>query len=175
MKNPELPETADQAPAIATGGIGWRWLWLSAAVVITDQVTKEIASDSLILHQPIALLPSLNLTLVHNAGAAFSLLGHASGWQRWFFIALALAVSVWIVMWLRSVPRGRSGMACALSLILGGALGNLWDRVEYGYVIDFIDVYYGQWHWPAFNVADSAITVGAMALMVDTLRGERAG
>lgn len=175
MKNHGIPHPAGEAQRTEMQAGAWRWLWLSAIVLVLDQITKGLASELLTLHQPLALLPSLNLTRVHNAGAAFSFLGQAGGWQRWLFIALAIAVSVWILLWLRGVPPERPSLACALSLILGGALGNLWDRIACGYVIDFIDVYYKQWHWPAFNVADSAITVGAAILIVDTLRDGRAG
>lgn len=144
-----------------------KWLWLAALVVILDQVTKFLAGHYLQLHAPLALAPGLNLTLAHNTGAAFSFLSHAGGWQRWFFILLTLVVSVAIIIWLRCLPRHRRWLACCLALILGGALGNLCDRVLLGYVIDFIDVYYHTLHWPAFNVADSAITAGALMLIID--------
>ncbi len=145
-----------------------RWLWLTVLIVAADQVTKGLASHYLGLHEPLAMAPGLNLTLMHNTGAAFSLLSQAGGWQRWLFIGLALAVSAALVIWLFNLPRGKGLLACSLALILGGALGNLWDRVALGYVVDFIDVYYREWHWPAFNVADSAITVGAILLVIDT-------
>lgn len=175
MKSHDLSEAAARSAALPAAGAGWRWLLLSAAIVIADQLSKGLASAALHLHQPLALLPSLNLTLVHNEGAAFSLLGEAGGWQRWLFIALAVVISLWIIVWLRSLPRSRARLACGLSMILGGALGNLWDRIAHGYVVDFIDVYYGQWHFPAFNVADSAITLGAAILALDTLMGDRPG
>ncbi|HQU16862.1 MAG: signal peptidase II [Chromatiales bacterium 21-64-14] len=146
------------------------WLWLSVAVVILDQVTKHLAARGLEYGTPVALLPFLNLTLVHNTGAAFSFLSRGSGWQRWLFIALASAVSVGIVVWLRRLPARAGWQPAALALILGGAVGNLIDRIAYGYVVDFIDCYYRHWHWPAFNVADSAITVGAALLILDLLR-----
>jgi signal peptidase II len=146
-----------------------RWLGVSFAVVVLDQVTKYLATAYLVLHQPLALLPSLNLTLTHNTGAAFSLLHDAGGWQRWFFTVVALAVGIFLVVWLRRLPPGSPRLALALALVLGGASGNLVDRVLLGYVVDFIDLYYGRWHWPAFNVADSAITVGVVLLAVDAL------
>lgn len=148
-----------------------KWLWLTLLVIVLDQVTKALASAHLALYDPVALVPMLNLTLMHNTGAAFSLLSEAGGWQRWFFVVLAVAVSAGIAWWLVRLEPAHRWLAAALALILGGALGNLWDRVLYGYVVDFIDVYYGAWHFPAFNVADSAITVGAAMLIIDSLRG----
>lgn len=145
-----------------------KWLWLSALVVVLDQIAKYFATQLLQLHVPLAILPDFNLTLTHNTGAAFSLLSHASGWQRWFFILLAVTVSIAIIIWMKNLSRNRRWMACCLALILGGALGNLCDRVLWGYVIDFIDVYYRELHWPAFNVADSAITIGAIMLIIDS-------
>jgi len=150
-----------------------RWIWLVLVIVILDQLTKLLASHYLQLHQPLALLPGLNLTLTHNTGAAFSFLSNAGGWQRWLFIALAVVLSVIIFIWLLRLPGEKKWLACALALVLGGALGNLWDRVYLSYVIDFIDVYYGAWHWPAFNVADSSICIGAAMLIIDTLWLER--
>ncbi len=146
------------------------WLALAAVVVVLDQSTKALASRFLELHQPLPVLPFLNLTLVHNPGAAFSLLSDAGGWQRWFFTGVALIVSAVIVWWLRRLPREEKWQGTALALVLGGALGNVWDRLQLGYVVDFIDVYYRDWHWPAFNVADSAITVGAVLLIADSFR-----
>ena len=147
-----------------------RWLWLSAAVIGLDQLSKMIASRMLDLHQPVPVMPFLNLTLTHNTGAAFSFLSDAGGWQRWFFAGLTIVVAIIIVVWLTRLTAGLRWLAAALSLVLGGALGNLWDRLVIGAVVDFIDVYYGTWHWPAFNVADSAICVGAVMLVVSTLK-----
>ena len=149
------------------------WLWLSLMVLALDQVTKYLASSQLALHQPIEILPMLNLTLMHNYGAAFSFLSDHSGWQRWFFTVIALVVSVVIVFWMRRLASTDRLTAAGLSLILGGALGNVWDRIQLGYVVDFIDVYYESWHWPAFNIADSAITVGAVLLIIDTFRNRQ--
>ncbi|MGH8659781.1 MAG: signal peptidase II [Gammaproteobacteria bacterium] len=148
-----------------------KWLWLSGVVIALDQLTKLAVSSALELYQSLPLLPSVNLTLTHNTGAAFSLLDQAGGWQRWFFAGIALVVSACIVFWLYRLPRGNAVLAAGLSLILGGALGNLWDRLSLGYVIDFIDLYYATWHWPAFNVADSAITIGAGLLIADAFSG----
>ena len=156
-----------------------RWLWLSAFLVVLDQISKQLASAYLELQQPVQVVPHFYLTLLHNTGAAFSFLSDAGGWQRWFFAALALVVSAVIVIWLARLPRGSRWLAIALALVLGGALGNLVDRVVLGYVVDFIQVYlpFLPWRifnpWPAFNVADSAITVGAIMLVVDTFRHPR--
>ncbi len=149
-----------------------RWLWLSGVLVLLDQATKLVASNNLDMHTPVPVFPGLNMTLVHNTGAAFSFLSQAGGWQRWFFIILALLVSGVIVVWLKNLSSSKHWVACALALILGGAIGNLLDRAVLGYVVDFVDVYYAQWHFPAFNLADSAITVGAIMLIIDTLRAE---
>lgn len=147
-----------------------RWLWLSVAVIALDQITKNIAVSMLLPYSPVALLPGLNFMLAYNTGAAFSFLAEAGGWQRWFFVVLALAVSVFIVLWIKRLTGAERWVAAGLALVLGGALGNVWDRIVYGHVVDFIDVYYDQWHWPAFNVADSAITIGVALLLIDGLR-----
>jgi len=146
-----------------------KWLWLSFVVVVFDQITKYMVSDALHLYQSIPLMPSLNLVLAHNSGAAFSFLSDAGGWQRWFFTVVAIAVSIVIVVWITRLKQNEKRLAVALSLVLGGAIGNVWDRIVHGYVIDFIDLYYGDWHWPAFNVADSAICIGAVLLIIDAL------
>lgn len=149
-----------------------KWLWLSVVVIALDQITKALASAHLVLREPVPLLPFFNLTLMHNSGAAFSFLSSAGGWQRWFFVVIALGVSVALIWWLRQLQRSQLSLALALALVLGGALGNVWDRIMLGYVVDFVDLYYGSRHWPAFNVADAAITVGAVLLLLDALRGE---
>jgi signal peptidase II len=146
-----------------------KWLWLSAVVLIVDQCSKLIADALLQFNQPVPLLPFLDLRMVYNPGAAFSFLSDASGWQRWFFVGLTLLVSLVLVVWLRRLTAGQARLAVALSLILGGAAGNLIDRMVYGHVIDFIDLYYGDWHWPVFNLADSAITLGAGLLILDAI------
>lgn len=150
-----------------------KWLWVSALVIALDQLSKLWASTSLNYAEPVNLLPSLNFTLMHNTGAAFSFLSQAGGWQRWVFAVLAVLISTVLVVWLTRLKTDQRWMAVALTLVLGGALGNVWDRIYLGYVVDFIDVYYEQWHWPAFNIADSAIFVGAVMLIIDSLRGER--
>lgn len=146
--------------------------WLSLAMVLVglDQLTKVLAEDWLAPYEPVPLLPFLNLTLMYNEGAAFSLLSQAGGWQRWFFIAVGLGVTGVLVAWLRGLKTSERLQALGLTLIIGGALGNLIDRILYGRVVDFIDVYYGRWHWPAFNLADSAITVGVVLLIWEALR-----
>ncbi len=149
---------------------GLRWLYLSVAVLALDQWTKHIAAAKLQLYESVEVLPSLNFTLLHNTGAAFSIFADASGWQRWFFTSLAILVGLGIVIWLARIPATARLVPCALALVLGGTLGNLVDRLTLGHVIDFIDVYYRNWHWPAFNVADSAISAGVILLLVDTFR-----
>ena len=147
------------------------FLTLSAVVVVLDQITKQLADRHLTAYDPLPIMPSLNLTLSFNPGAAFSFLAGAGGWQRWFFTVLAIGVSAAIVVWLRRITAGEWRLGVGLALILGGAVSNVIDRLIYGHVIDFIDVYYADWHWPAFNVADSAISVGAAFLIVDSLLG----
>ena len=146
------------------------WLWLSALVIVVDQITKRVIDSAMQLHQTIELIPYFQLTYMRNQGAAFSFLSGAGGWQRWFFIGLAIVASVFIFVWLRKLDTSRRREAVAWALVLGGALGNLIDRILYGYVIDFLDVYVGDWHWPAFNVADSAITVGVALLLLDSFK-----
>jgi signal peptidase II len=149
------------------------WFWLSGVVLILDQGSKWFADSLLGPHDAVPLLPFLDLRKAYNPGAAFSFLSDASGWQRWFFSGLAVLIIGVLVVWLRRLPRGQIRVALALALILGGAAGNLVDRVLYGHVIDFIDLYYGTWHWPTFNIADSAITLGAVLLILDALLGRR--
>ena len=144
-----------------------KWLWVSAAVVVLDQCSKVLVNSTLALYESVAVIPSLAIRKIYNSGAAFSFLSDASGWQRWFFIVLAVLVVIVLTVWLYRLQRSQVRMALGLSLFLGGAVGNLIDRVLYGYVIDFIDVYYASWHWPTFNVADSAITIGASLLLLD--------
>ncbi|MCW8092927.1 signal peptidase II [Alteromonas sp. ASW11-130] len=148
---------------------GLRFLWISMIVLILDQWTKITVIDSMNLYQSIQVLPFFNFTYVHNYGAAFSFLGDAGGWQRWFFTGIALAVSIAILWWLKQSPKQQRLLPIAFALILGGALGNVYDRLAYGYVVDFLDFYVGQWHWPAFNIADSAIFIGAALLIIDMI------
>lgn len=152
----------------------WIWLWLSAAVILLDQLSKWLVAGHLAVYDSIRVLPVFNLVLIHNPGAAWSFLASASGWQRWFFTILALVVSAAIVVWLRFLPR-RHGRwrSCALALVLAGALGNVIDRLWHGYVIDFLQFHYQGWYYPAFNLADSAITVGAAMLILEGLFSRR--
>ena len=167
-----------------------RWLWLALLVIALDQVTKIWADSVLSLHFPVEIFTGLNMTLSYNAGAAFSFLASAGGWQRWFFIVLALLVSGYIIYWLKRLGSNEKMLAVSLTLILGGAVGNVIDRIYLGHVVDFIDVYYRaseclpffgrmmgsgavSCHWPAFNIADSAIFLGAMLLVIDSFRGHR--
>jgi len=146
------------------------WLWLSLLVLAVDQWTKTLILDHLEEFQEHVLLPVLDIVRWHNEGAAWSLLENAGGWQRWFFITLGLSVSLGILFWLRRLPAsGQGRVAAGLALIMGGALGNVIDRVRLGYVVDFIKVHYGDWVFPAFNLADSAITIGAALLILDSL------
>jgi len=161
-----------------------RWLWLSLAVIGLDQITKQWAEAALEPYQPLGFLPFFDLTLMYNKGAAFSFLSSQGGWQRWFFIVLAIGITLVLVAWLKRLKAGEGGLAVALSLVIGGAVGNVIDRALFGHVIDFVDVYYlagsclpmfatvvtnegAQCHWPAFNIADSAITLGVIILLLD--------
>jgi signal peptidase II len=146
-----------------------RWLAVSAAVIAADLATKAWVSAVFTYGEVREIAPFFNLILTHNEGAAFSFLAHAGGWQRWFFAAIAVAVSAVVVVMLKR-QHAEPRPAFALALVLGGALGNLWDRVTLGYVVDFVQVHAAGYYWPAFNVADSAITVGVAILIWDGLR-----
>ncbi len=148
-----------------------RWLWLSLAIVVLDQASKQIIESSFMLYETRELLPLFNLTLAHNEGAAFSFLSDQSGWQRWFLSAVAAVVTLVMVLWLRGLEQHERLTAMALGFIVGGAVGNLIDRLLFGYVIDFLDFYIGQRHWPAFNVADSAISIGVAIMLYEILFG----
>jgi signal peptidase II len=146
------------------------WLLLSALVVLADQLSKAYIAGHYLEFEFIRILPILDITCMHNVGAAFSFLASASGWQRWVFIGLAVTVSIGITIWLIKLPRSTHGLlAAGLALVLGGALGNVIDRIRLGYVIDFIHFHWDRAYFPAFNVADSAITVGAACLLLDAL------
>ena len=144
------------------------WLGLSVLAIIIDQWTKNIASTHLTYADPVPVLPFLNWTLLHNYGAAFSFLSDAGGWQHYLFTGLAGIVSIIFIFWLMRMPKSTVVLPMAIALILGGAIGNLIDRISLGYVVDFIHVFYQNHHFPAFNIADSAITLGTILLLIDT-------
>ena len=147
----------------------WMWLGVTVLVIVLDWLTKQWVSEALDLYRPQEVFSWLNITLAHNYGAAFSFLADAGGWQRVFFIVLASVVSVVLLVWLLRLPRQEWVTGLGLALVLGGAIGNLVDRIQLGYVVDFIDVHVAGWHYPAFNVADSAITCGVVLLLLDAL------
>ncbi len=142
------------------------WLILSVLIIVADQISKGFVLEHFQLHESLPVVDGLlNWTLAYNEGAAFSFLSDAGGWQRWFFTALAVVVSSILVVWLSRTNRSDWRTALPLALIVGGAIGNVIDRIRLGHVVDFIDVHYGTWSWPAFNIADSAISVGAVMLI----------
>ena len=149
-----------------------KWLGLALAVIVLDHLTKWWVSSSLDYQEAIPVLPFFSLVLVHNTGAAFSFLADAGGWQRWFFIAVGVVATVVIVRLLKRHAH-ETRLAFSLALVLGGALGNVIDRVILGYVVDFLYFHYKGFAWPAFNVADMAISVGAAMLVWDSLRGSK--
>lgn len=151
------------------------WLWLSLLVIVLDQASKHWFVHNLWLYQQIVVIPDLfSWTLAYNKGAAFSFLADQAGWQRWFFALVAVAASVAILVWLARLSRHEQLLAAGLALVLGGALGNLYDRVVLGHVVDFILVHWqDRWYFPAFNIADSAITIGAGILIIDMFFGKK--
>lgn len=168
----------------ASGRTGMlKWLWLTLLVIALDLGSKAFISSHFSLYESLVVIPGwFNLTLAHNSGAAFSFLANESGWQRWFFAVIAVLVSSVIFLWIKRLQPTERWTAIALALVLGGALGNLWDRLTLGYVVDFLDFYYQSgiadgpgksWHWPAFNVADMAISIGAAMLIIDAFRHKR--
>jgi signal peptidase II len=148
-----------------------RWLWVSLCVIIIDQATKQIAEAQLTAHQAVNVMPYFDWYLTYNTGAAFSLLADAGGWQRWFFTIIAIVVSGVIVQWIRKLPGDEILTAISLSLILGGAIGNLIDRILLGHVVDYIQIWLGSIAFPALNIADAAISVGAVALILSSFFG----
>lgn len=144
------------------------WLLVAVVVILIDQLSKYAISQWLALGERWPLMPFVNLTLTHNQGAAFSFLSQDGGWQRWFLIGLAIIVSMIIIAYLLRVKAHHKLVAVSLALIVGGALGNVVDRVFNGYVIDFIDVYVGRWHWPVFNIADSCIVMGMILFIISS-------
>jgi len=148
-------------------GVG-RWLWLAGLVIVLDQLSKLGFDAQLKYGERIHLLPFFDFTLLYNPGAAFSFLADEAGWQRWFFTLLALGASIFII-WMMHKNRSHHRMMLALALILGGAIGNVIDRIAYGHVVDFLLFYWRDWYYPAFNIADICITLGAMLLILDEL------
>ena len=148
-----------------------RWLWISLLVVIFDQAAKQIAEAQLTPHQAVNLFPYFDWYLTYNTGAAFSFLANAGGWQRWLFTVIAIVISIVIVQWVRKLPSEDTLTAASLCLILGGAIGNLIDRVYLGHVIDYIQVWLGSYPFPAFNIADASISVGAALLILSSFSG----
>jgi len=152
---------------------GLRWLWLAVIVLALDRFSKLMALHFLTEYEPLRITSFFNLTLAYNKGAAFSFLGYASGWQVWLFGLLAIVVSGVLLEWLRRLSYQNRLVSVALSLVIGGALGNLWDRIYYGKVIDLIQLHIANFYWPVFNVADSAICVGAFLLIWDAFRNRK--
>lgn len=156
---------------VANGSKAFMWYGLAILLLGVDQWTKWLAETTLTFHQPVPVIePVLNWTLAYNYGAAFSFLAEAGGWQKWFFAGLALAMSLFLLVYLMRVPRQAKLLSAGLALMLGGAVGNLIDRLLHGHVIDFIHVhYYDAWHYPIFNIADMGITIGVVLIVIDML------
>jgi signal peptidase II len=164
-----------EAVNIPVRASGIRWLWISVIVIALDQLTKLWIERTMVLGDGYSILPVLDIVRAHNTGAAFSFLADAGGWQRWAFSVLAVVVSIALVFWLRKLALTTHALlAAALALILGGAIGNVIDRIEHGYVVDFVHLHWGAAYFPAFNVADAAISIGAALVIVDAiLEGRR--
>lgn len=152
-------------PTLAQSGL--RWAWLAVLFLVLDQASKLYVLANFKLYESVAVFDMFNLTYVQNKGAAFSFLSEMGGWQRWFFTSIAVGISALLIYWMRGIHASQKMMSIAYSLVLSGALGNLIDRVSYGYVVDFLDVYYKTYHWPVFNIADVAICVGAGLIILD--------
>jgi len=149
---------------------GLSWLWLTLLCLIVDQVTKHQVVGSMELYESIKVFSFFSITYVHNLGAAFSFLADEGGWQRWFFTSVAAIASIVFIVWLAKTPKNQKLLSIAFALLLSGALGNLIDRALFGYVIDFLDFYIGDNHWPVFNVADSMIFIGAALMIFDSFK-----
>ncbi|GAB0153249.1 signal peptidase II [Marinobacterium sp. BA1] len=154
---------------LKTGASALHWLWLSLLVIVLDLGSKYLADSLLTYANPVPLLPVFDLTLLYNTGAAFSFLAGAGGWQRWLFVAIAMGMSAFLLHWMYRTPRSHYLLGVGLALVLGGALGNLYDRTVHGHVVDFISLHWEGYYFPAFNIADTAITLGTLALLVDML------
>ena len=160
---------------VSIGASGLRWLWISLLVVVADQLSKLWIERTMVLGDSFTVLPILDIVRAHNYGAAFSFLDDAGGWQRWAFTVLAIGVSIALVFWLRKLALATQGLlAFGLALIVGGAIGNVIDRVEHGYVVDFVHAHWGPHYFAAFNVADAAISIGAVLVILDSLLEGRA-
>ncbi len=166
------PVSNNAPPARSNGRSGLWWLWISALVVALDQWSKTLASEKLELYVGKPVTSWFNWTLMHNEGMAFSFLADQSGWQRWFLSALAIAIVLMLMRWMKQTAFHFRLLNIGLALIVGGAIGNTIDRLSKGYVVDFIEWHYQTWYWPAFNVADMAITLGAVLLVLDALFGQ---
>lgn len=172
-----MPDQPESLPltTVGTGRYAWMWwLVISAIVIALDQVSKAAISSHFIYGESLFVMGVFNLVLAHNQGAAFSMLNDAGGWQRWLFSLIAVAASV-LIVWLLRKHQQQKLFSFALAFILGGALGNLIDRIRFGYVVDFLDFHWNTYHFPAFNLADSAITCGAFLLILDSFKGGRHG
>ena len=160
---------------LSIGRSGIRWLWISLLVIVVDQLSKLWIERTMSLGDSFVVLPILDIVRAHNTGAAFSFLADAGGWQRWAFTLLAVGVSIALVLWMRKLALATQGLlAFGLTLIVGGAIGNVIDRVEHGYVVDFVHAHWGPHYFPAFNVADAAISIGAVLVILDSLLEGRA-
>jgi signal peptidase II len=156
------------------GASGIRWVWISVLIIAADQLSKLWIERSMVLGETFTVLPVLDIVRAHNSGAAFSFLANAGGWQRWAFSLLAVGVSISLVFWLRKLALVTHALlASGLVLILGGAIGNVIDRIEHGYVVDFVHVHWGAAYFPAFNVADAAISIGAGLVILDAIMESR--
>lgn len=162
---PNSAQAANAKPALAQSGI--MWLWLAVAGLVADQATKLYVLANFKLHESVDVLPFFNFTYAQNRGAAFSFLSEAGGWQRWFFTAIAVGVSGLLIYWMRGLHKSKRMLNIAYALVISGAIGNLIDRLSYGFVVDFLHLYYENYHWPVFNVADIAICCGAFLIIVD--------
>lgn len=168
-----MPEVASNMSAREPMYKPLRWWWLAIAWIVLDLATKALASSQLTYATPVEVLPFFNLTLLHNTGAAFSFLASHPGWQRWLFAAIAVAATVALTIWMRRLKSDEKVLGACLALIIGGALGNLYDRLFQGYVVDFLSFHAAGWYYPAFNVADIGITVGAIGLIWESVFGEK--
>lgn len=164
--------TAPRAAGAAAAPGLWLWLAVAAVVIVLDQITKAVIVQHFQLGDSVYVLPFFNLVRWHNTGAAFSFLAGAAGWQRWFFVALGVGASA-LIVWMLRRHAGQTLFCLAVALVLGGALGNVIDRLMHGHVVDFVQIHWAGWAFPAFNVADSAITLGAITLILDEIRRVR--